>query len=359
MTDDRKPLPIFRSSEAVRRGHPDKLCDYLADSLLDKTPRGTKCAFEVMATGNTVVVGGEMGETDPKLFSGSTIESAAFRAFAPACAHVVNIVQAQSEEIAGKVDAMKNNPAAGDMGLTYGYAEAGTYSLLPPSYEMATRFMHDIDANYRSWDLGVLADGKCIVSSRGGSLCRVVMALQAEKGADPEAIKRRVELDVINPACQEMGYDYTDYQFILDCEGFVKGGIEADTGLTGRKIQNDSYGTLALNGGGSFSGKDMTKVDRSGAYYARFLARKIIQRVAKVDRCEVALDWQLGGYSPHSIVINTFGSGADKEAWDAIGEEIMFLPEIISRFTPKSFADYSNYGHFTHMPDRPLQPWEQ
>lgn len=361
-----KPLELYRTAEAVRAGHPDKLCDWIADALLDRCRRlnpDGKYAFEVMGTGYHFIVGGEAtGGTDA--ISTDQIEAIiAGRLISlgyPARGIVVeNLIQPQSEEIRGKVDAEKENAGAGDMGIVYGYAEAGSYSLLPPCYALATRFMHDIDLKAEGWGIGVNADGKCMVSTFGGSLAEVQMALQADAEADPEEIRGKVIEEIIAPACEEMGYSYEKYRFDLDCKGFTLGGTWADTGLTGRKIQNDAYGTCASNGGGAFSGKDMTKVDRSGAYYNRWLAKKLIEEVPGLERAQVCSTWVLGSPTPLSVTVDQYGAKEKSEEISrVVAKYSMDLPHIIDRFTPVSFADFANYGAFTPWHDQKA-PWEE
>lgn len=357
---------IIQSAEAVRAGHPDKICDFLADEVLDRyieLDPDSRVAVEVMGTGNQFIFGGEVcsrGQVTDTELQNMVKNIMEHFDYPPDDICVTNLIQPQSVEINGKVGNF--GISAGDMGITYGYAENDTDSMLPPCYEIATNLMYVLDRDYKNWDLGILADGKCIVTTYGNQIMKIVMAVQAEADADKSEIYRFIEQEVIDPIVQHGGYTYAkDYRFVLDCDNFTIGGTIADTGLTGRKIQNDTYGTNALNGGGSFSGKDMTKVDRSGAYYARWLALRLCtEGICK--RCQIMLNWQLGQPTFTDIVVNDFNTCKDKDAMVKALERDggMSLTDIIKTFSPSSFSQITNYGHFTdcHEGD-PSMPWEE
>ena len=353
-------------SEAVRAGHPDKICDYLADSLADyiiQRDPTAHTAIEVMVVGRKYVFGGEVQTSVPitvQLLQEIIKSTAKTIGFSVEHYGVHNLIATQSPEIAHIVED-REGVKAGDMGIVYGYACMHTPARVPLSYALATRMMWLLDSQYRDWDIGIQPDGKCIVTTREDRIKSVDMNIQTTSTANMKDIKHAIIEKVINPAMAENECLLEDdFQFTMNANGmFTIGGSDADTGVTGRKIQNDTYGTIVPNGGGAFSGKDMSKVDRSGAYYARWLAKQVVTTLA-CGEILIRLHYRMGQQIPATFDYDTFGSELNENKVRQIlaNKGKLTVQQITEKFKPARFADYTNYGHFTQNHAN-IAPWEQ
>ena len=301
------------TSESVSEGHPDKVCDAISDAILDeylKNDPNSRVACETLATTGTVFVSGEitsLGSIDVEKTVKKTLDEIGYNDIAYGMdqknVKIISMLDKQSPEIAQGVNegsGLHNEQGAGDQGLMFGYACNETKELMPLPIHLSHRLVERMSALRKSGEIPWLRpDSKSQVSvvyenSTPVKIGKVVIATQHDDMLDKfnneteehSFVKQEVIKNVIKPVLEESGLPY-DEDFIVNGTGrFVFGGPEADTGLTGRKIIVDTYGGYAPHGGGAFSGKDPSKVDRSAAYMARYIAKNIV--AAKLaDRCEV------------------------------------------------------------------------
>lgn len=363
----------FYTAESVTEGHPDKLCDLIADSILDACvvrDALSRVACEVMATNGHIVVAGEITTTAEPDIPKIVREVLARVGYDPAAYVIHNLIHRQSPDIAAGV----NKPleqrtgcsgesstlqlGAGDQGVMVGYATDETPEYLPLPVVLAHRLTKTLSDVRKSGEVfGLLPDGKAQVTVEYGDngrplrLDSVVVSTQHDACLEQEDVRRIIEKWVFPTALAELPPDQ-DTQILINPSGrFVHGGPEADTGLTGRKLMVDSYGVFAPHGGGAFSGKDATKVDRSGAYMARYIAKNIV--VARLaHRCQVTLAYAIGKAEPVMVEVDTFGTGtacADDCLADAVRRVFKLTPAAIlvqlGLYTP-CFARTAAYGHF-------------
>ena len=354
------------TAESVTEGHPDKLCDTIADSVLDaclKHDPAARVACEVMATAGKIIVAGEITARDlpdiPAIVCRTVRETGYGSDY-----EVEVITHDQSGDIAGAVDG-NSQMGAGDQGIVYGCACNETAELLPLPVVMAHRLTLLLTNARRTgiiWGLG--PDGKAQVSVEyhGGApyrIAAVVVSCQHDADKDMDELRREIIRHVIVPALRDLYPDPKTEVFINPSGRFVLGGFEADTGLTGRKLMADTYGGLAPHGGGALSGKDGSKVDRSGAYMARYIAKNIVA-AGLAERCTVSLAYAIGRAEPVAVDIDTHQSGKYPEAVleQAVRAVFDLTPAgMISalELDRPIFARFCNYGHFTHQD----APWEQ
>ncbi len=354
------------TAESVTEGHPDKLCDAIADSVLDacmSNDPAARVACEVMATAGKIIVAGEI--TARVLPDIAAIVCRTVRETGYGSDYEVEAVtHDQSGDIAG---AVSQNPqmGAGDQGILYGYACSETAELLPLPVVMAHRLTRLLTNARRTGTIhGLGPDGKAQVSVeyQGGApyrIAAVVVSCQHDEGKNLKELRREVIRHIIAPALQELYLDRETEVFINPSGRFVLGGFEADTGLTGRKLMADTYGGLAPHGGGALSGKDGTKVDRSGAYMARYIAKNIVA-AGLAERCTVSLAYAIGRAEPIAVDIDTHQTGKYAEAVleQAVRAVFDLAPAGMIRtlgLNRPIFAQFCNYGHFTHQD----APWEQ
>ncbi len=308
------------TSESVTEGHPDKIADQVSDAVLDavltEDPTG-RVACETLVTTGICVVAGEITTKTyvdvPRLVR-SVIHDigyndAAFGFDSKTCA-VVNMIQAQSPDIAMGVD----TGGAGDQGLMFGYACNETKELMPLPIAMAHSLVKRLSESRRAKELKYLRpDGKSQVSveyedGKPKRIDAVVISTQHGDDVSTEQLRADVKKFIIDPVIPSNMVDSNTKFHINPTGRFVIGGPHGDTGLTGRKIIVDTYGGMGRHGGGAFSGKDPTKVDRSACYMARYVAKNIVA-AGLADRAEVQLAYAIGVAEPVSIMVNTFGTG--------------------------------------------------
>lgn len=360
----------IQTAESVTEGHPDKLCDTIADTVLDaclEQDSSARVACEVMATAGKVIVAGEITAKelpDIPAIAARTIHETGY----DLDYEIEVITHDQSTDIAGAVDGgglLCAQRGAGDQGIMYGYACSETEELLPLPVVLAHRLTRLLSNARKTGAIrGLGPDGKAQVSVEYVSglphrISSVVVSCQHDADKDVGELRREVVKSVVIPALRELPID-EDTEILINSSGrFVLGGFEADTGLTGRKLMVDTYGGLVPHGGGALSGKDGTKVDRSGAYMARYIAKNIVA-AGLAERCTVSLAYAIGKAEPVAVGINTHGTGEYPDAVLARVVRSVFdlTPDGMIRALDldcPGFARFCNYGHFTHQE----APWEQ
>ena len=353
------------TAESVTAGHPDKLCDAIADSILDaclKEDPNARVACEVLATAGKILVAGELRTTaSPDVET--IVRQAVQRAGYDCNYHVEVRLHTQSPDIAETVDG--ETLGAGDQGIMYGYACWETVELLPAPVVLANRIT-SLLTTCREEKLvsGIGPDGKAQVSveyvfGQPSRITSVVVSCQHDPDKDMEILRREIQTEVIQPALRKLPPDEGTEILINPSGRFVLGGFEADTGLTGRKLMVDTYGGLAPHGGGALSGKDGSKVDRSGTYMARYIAKNIVA-AGLAEKCTVSLAYAIGKADPVAVDIDTHGSGeyGDDVLVQAVRQVFELTPAGMIRtlgLDKPIFAQFCNYGHFTHQD----APWEQ
>src|SRR5450755_181063 len=313
------------TSESVTEGHPDKVADQISDAILDavleQDPYG-RVACEVLVTTGICVVSGEITTTcyvDVPKIARETIRDigytdAAFGFDSKTCG-VLNTIQSQSPDIAMGVD----TGGAGDQGLMFGYACDETPELMPLPIMLAHKLVRRLSEVRRAGTLGFLRpDGKSQVSveyvdGQPKRIDAVVVSTQHHDDVTTEQLRSDVKKFVIDPIVPSNMVDSNTKYHINPTGRFVIGGPHGDTGLTGRKIIVDTYGGMGRHGGGAFSGKDPTKVDRSACYFARYIAKNIVA-AGLAKRVEVQLAYAIGVAEPVSVLVNTFGTGVIPES---------------------------------------------
>ena len=365
-------MPAHRhvfTSESVTEGHPDKIADQISDAILDailsKDP-AARVACETLVTTGMAVVAGEITTSTyvhiPDIVRG-TITSigytdANFGFDAQTCA-VLTTIDRQSADIAMGVD----RGGAGDQGMMFGYATDETPSLMPLPIVLAHRLAERLAAVRKAGDLAWLRpDGKTQVSvvyegAKPVGLSKVVVSTQHSDMIDNAELRSGVIEQVVRPVVHDAGFDVTDGDILVNPTGrFVVGGPQGDAGLTGRKIIVDSYGGMARHGGGAFSGKDPSKVDRSATYAMRWVAKNIVA-AGLAQRCEAQVAYAIGVAEPVSVMIETFGTGTvpQEAIEDAVREVFDLRPGgIIQALNLRNpiYRPTAAYGHFGRAPER-------
>ena len=371
-------MKTILTSESVTRGHPDKVCDQISDAILDailaQDPEA-HVACEVTAWTDNVNIMGEVtaaAHPDYEAIARRVIRDIGYDKpgvgfDAGSCRIHVNL-HTQSPDIAQGVDhKAQEDTGAGDQGMMFGYACRETEDLMPLPITLAVRLAKRLEQVRREGVLPwLLPDGKSQVSveyedGKPIRIATVVISAQHSASVPTETLREAVRREVIDPVLPEELVDDETAYFINPTGRFVIGGPAGDSGLTGRKIIADTYGGAARHGGGAFSGKDPTKVDRTGAYMARYLAKNIVA-AGLADRCEAQLAYAIGLADPVSVMVDTFGTGKVSDealaAW--VTEHVDMRPGVmIRRFGLRSpiYHTVSCYGHFGENA-RSL-PWEQ
>jgi S-adenosylmethionine synthetase len=313
----------YLTSESVCQGHPDKLCDFISDSILDaclSIDPYSRIACEVMATRGKIIVAGEITSAR-KINVRETVRNALHESgYDPKEFTISVFLHTQSPDIASGVDtaletrtvkSTESELGAGDQGTVYGYATDETPTYIPLPLELAHRICRLLDESRKSDTiLGIHSDGKAQVSieyedDKPSRVAAIIVSVQHDRDKNLATLKEEIIKEVLHPAFSDFPFDARTCILINPSGRFVEGGPGADTGLTGRKIMVDTYGGLALHGGGAFSGKDATKVDRSGAYMARLIAKNIVAaNLAK--QCEIAISYAIGKADPVAVNVHTF-----------------------------------------------------
>ena len=360
------------TSESVTEGHPDKIADQISDAVLDAIlaadPMG-RVACETLVTTGTCIVAGEITTTTyidvPKIARG-TIEYVGYNdasyGFDCHTCGVHNLIQSQSPDIAMGVD----TGGAGDQGMMFGYACDETEELMPMPIEMAHKLVQRLSTVRREGMLEFLRpDGKSQVSveyadNRPKRIEAVVISTQHSPDIGIEELRKEIKKHIIDPIVPSNMVDSQTKYHINPTGRFVVGGPHGDTGLTGRKIIVDTYGGMGRHGGGAFSGKDPTKVDRSACYMARYIAKNIVASKL-ASRCEVQLAYAIGVADPVSVNVNTFGTGAiaDARFTDLVRENFKLTPRgIIETLNLRRpiYRKTAAFGHFGRT--EPTFTWE-
>ena len=373
------------TSESVTEGHPDKVADQISDAVLDAMlmdDPGSRVACETLVTTGMAIVAGEItsaSQVDVPGLVRQTIldigyDNADYGIDGATCA-VLTTLDKQSPHIAMGVD----TGGAGDQGMMFGYATDETAELMPAPIHYAHALVQQLADVRRNGTLPwVRPDGKSQVSvayenGRPRSVDTVVVSTQHAPDVDNDTIREGIIREVILPVIPSDLIDPDSCTFHINPTGqFVIGGPHGDAGLTGRKIIVDTYGGMGRHGGGAFSGKDATKVDRSAAYAARWAARNLVDAGA-ASRCEIQLAYAIGVARPVSIFVDTFGTGKlpDQELASALENVFDFQPQsIIERLALRTpiFRPTAAYGHFGRTPESrcvaegrtvELFPWEK
>lgn len=313
----------FYSAESVTAGHPDKLCDQIADTVLDgclALDRNARVACEVLATKGHIILAGEISTAVMPDLGKLTREALENAGYNPKDFEIESLIHPQSPDIEAAVndpldaESDPNAIGAGDQCVVVGYATDETPEMLPLPVVLAHRLTSRLTwacINDEQKRLG--PDGKAMViveyeDDRPVRVARIVVSFQHAPEVDPTDLTELIWQNVILSALKGMPYD-DSLEPILNPGGhFVLGGPDADTGLTGRKLAVDAYGPFVPTGGGAFSGKDPTKLDRSGAYMARCVAKNIVAS-GIAQRCQVSLTYAIGMAKPLAVEVDTFGTG--------------------------------------------------
>lgn len=369
------------TAESVTEGHPDKLCDRIADAILDdclSIDKNARVACEVMATAGKIIVAGEITVPHyPDIFH-IVSRTVADAGYTDADYEIEVILHNQSEDIAGAVDkgcirinentgkltANYGELGAGDQGIMYGYATNETEEMLPLPIVLAHRMTKLLTEARKSGVIsGLLPDGKAQVSVeynpyRPTRATSIIVSAQHTKDKNMDELRHEIMEHVVIPAMGKIPFSKKDV--LINPSGrFVIGGFEADTGLTGRKLMVDTYGGIVPHGGGALSGKDGTKVDRSGAYMARYIAKNIVAaRLA--DECTVSLAYAIGKSEPVAVTVDTHETSKydDDLIEEAVKSVFDMTPAGIIRafgLNRPIFEQTATYGHFTD----PSYPWEK
>ena len=347
------------TSESVSSGHPDKLCDQISDAILDaylEQDPHSRVAVETFVKTGFIVVGGEVTSTatiDVQSIVRGVVRDVGYNHSnlgfdADSCGVLVSLSK-QSPDIAQGVDVN----GAGDQGLMFGYACNETPECMPLPIALAHRIINKLEVVRQGGSLNYLrpdAKTQVTVEYNENNPVRVhtiVLSTQHSPTVEQDTIKQDMLTHVIKPVCGDFIDDATIYH-VNPTGKFVIGGPVADAGLTGRKIIVDTYGGTGRHGGGAFSGKDPTKVDRSAAYMARYIAKQFVKQ-GKCARCEVQLAYAIGVSQPVSIHVNTFGTGNDRELEELIRENYDCSPKGIIEHLDLRKPQYratSVGGHF-------------
>ncbi|MDE6617419.1 MAG: methionine adenosyltransferase [Clostridiales bacterium] len=372
------------SSESVTEGHPDKVCDYIADSILDaalEKDENSRIACEVCcATGLAVVLGEFDTATDfidVQKIARSTIKEVGYTdpalGFDYRTCAVLNCINGQSPDIAcGVISSLENRTGvssdkydkvgAGDQGMMFGYATNETDELMPMPITLAHALTYQLAAVRKAGELDFLRpDGKAMVALKYEDgvpvgVKTVVVSAQHDENVSEADIRNGIIECVINRVIPEKLMKGAE--ILVNPTGrFVVGGPAGDTGVTGRKIIVDTYGGAIAHGGGAFSGKDASKVDRSASYYARYVCKNIVA-AGLCDKLLLQVGYAIGKARPVSLFVDSYGTGDDKKILEVINRVFDFRPAAISDKLGLKKPIYrltTNYGHF----GKKNLPWEQ
>ncbi len=371
---------ILFTSESVSEGHPDKVCDQISDAVLDAclaVDENAHVACETFATTNYILVGGEITckkKVDIVSIVKSVLKKIGYDKPEYGCDYhsieIVDKTKQQSPDINQGVNQKKpEDLGAGDQGMMFGYATNETSGYMPLAISIAHKLVREAsEQRHKGVFKGARPDMKSQVTidytdKNHIRIDNVLMSIQHDEDVDLEKFREYIHKNIMQKVVKSFGLN-ADFKYLINPTGrFVLGGPAGDTGLTGRKIIVDTYGGSSHHGGGAFSGKDPSKVDRSGAYMARYIAKNLVA-AGVADRLEVQLSYAIGVNHPLSIAVSTFKTGKypDEKILEIIDKVFDCRPGmIIKNFSLKKptfkYQDISNYGHFGR-PDVDL-PWEK
>lgn len=371
----------YYTAEAVTEGHPDKLCDLIADSILDeclREDRESKVACEVMATRGYILVAGEITSRHEPYVFGIVKKVLEEVGYSSENVQMDAQIHQQSPDIAKAVTCSKEKregrsagqsdlgAGAGDQGIMIGYACIETSQLMPLPVVLANRIVRELSAcRVNGYIKGILTDGKAqvTVEYEDGTPVRidsVVVSCQHTEDKTLKKLEHEIREKVLKPALRPLPPD-KDTKILVNPSGrFVCGGMDADTGLTGRKLMADTYGSIVPHGGGAFSGKDCSKVDRSGAYMARHIAKNIVA-AGLAEKCQVSLAYAIGVAEPVMVQVDTFGTGtacADDCLAAAVPLVFGLTPAQIRESLRLDRPIYKHTAAFGHF-GRKEFPWER
>lgn len=370
---------ILFTSESISEGHPDKVCDAISDAVLDeclKYDPNSRVACECYATDNFILVGGEITCKTPidyEKIARDVLKNIGYDRDELGTnyknAEIVVKVKQQSEDISMGVSQVKNELiGAGDQGIMFGYATNETVGYMPLPISIAHKLVRVASEMRKTGKFPhARPDMKSQVTidysdKNNIRIDTILMSVSHDPDTNLDEFKKFIYENIMAPVAKSFGLN-SDFKVFINPTGrFVIGGPSGDTGLTGRKIIVDTYGGACAHGGGAFSGKDSTKVDRTGAYMARYIAKNLVA-AGVADRLEVELSYAIGVCEPLSISIKTFGTGkySDDIILSIIRKVFDCRPGmIVEQFSMKrpkfKYSSLSNYGHFGR-PDLEL-PWE-
>jgi S-adenosylmethionine synthetase len=371
------------TSESVNEGHPDKVCDQISDAILDallaQDPQSRVACESLIKTG-LVVIAGEITTTAQGLNFGEIAKrvireigyTTPETGFSCDTAAVVTAIERQSPDISQGVTegaGLHKEQGAGDQGLMFGYACDETKEFMPFAIYTAHRIGQRLAEARRSGELPyLLPDGKCqvTVEYKDGKLNRantIVVSSQHRDDVAYEKLRQEIVEDVVKRVIPQEFLDKHTVYHINPTGKFVVGGPQGDCGLTGRKIIVDSYGGYGRHGGGAFSGKDPSKVDRSAAYMARYIAKNVVA-AELAAKCEVQLAYAIGVAEPVSVLVDTFGTGNvdDVRISRAVRDIFDLKPAgIIKTLGLKKpiYQRTASYGHFGRVPEGDFFTWER
>jgi S-adenosylmethionine synthetase len=362
------------SSESVSEGHPDKVCDYIADSILDaclEQDKNSRVACETLCKSDTVVVAGEIttnGRLEYERIIRQAVKEIGYtdsaEPFCDTTLKVISLITRQSGEIDQGVTAatsQSGDQGAGDQGIMFGYATDESPELMPLPILLAHKLTKGLSDDRKAGNVRWLRpDSKSQVSvlyehNTPKEVTAVVVSTQHTPEADQKTITEYVRED-LGPRVLGQWWRTNVALFVNPTGSFTHGGPSADAGVTGRKIIVDSYGGAGRHGGGAFSGKDPSKVDRSSAYFCRFVAKQVVAS-GLAKRAEIQVGYAIGMAKPVSVKVETFGTGDEQAAAEFVMNAFDFRPRaIIERLDllRPIYRSTTNYGHF----GRPGLPWE-
>ena len=362
------------SSESVSEGHPDKVCDYISDSILDacfKEDPASRVACETLCKSDTVVLAGEI-TTNAKLDYDAIVRHAvkeigytdASEPFCDTTLKLVSLITKQSNEISQGVTAttsQSGDQGAGDQGIMFGYATDESEEMMPLPILLAHKLTKGLTDDRKNGKVDFLRpDSKSQVSvvyenNEPKYVAAVVVSTQHTPSADQKKITEYVRED-LGPRVLGNWWKKDVTLYVNPTGSFTHGGPSADAGVTGRKIIVDTYGGWGRHGGGAFSGKDPSKVDRSSAYFCRFVARQVVSS-GFAKKAEIQVGYAIGMAQPVSVKVDTFGTGDERAAEEFVKTAFDFRPRaIIERLDllRPIYRGTTNYGHF----GRTGLPWE-